>query len=68
MSALYLGSFAWRKSGYSANNGACVEVAFAADFVAVRDSKNPDGPRLRFGDEDWARFATRAKGGRFDRY
>ena len=42
----------WRKSTYSgANGGNCVEVGNTANVVAVRDSKNPDGPRLAFGRE-----------------
>ncbi|MES9539323.1 DUF397 domain-containing protein [Actinomadura sp. NPDC000600] len=37
----------WRKSSYSASNGGnCVELAGAAGAVAVRDSKDPDGPVL----------------------
>ncbi|MEO3826066.1 DUF397 domain-containing protein [Actinomadura sp. B10D3] len=41
----------WRKSSYSGSNGGdCVELAdatgTAADAVAVRDSKDPDGPVL----------------------
>lgn len=37
----------WRKSGHSTNNGgACVELASVPGVVAVRDSKDPDGPRL----------------------
>ncbi|HWE90648.1 MAG TPA: DUF397 domain-containing protein [Pseudonocardiaceae bacterium] len=35
----------WRKSSYSGTGGDCVEVA--ASLGLVRDSKNPDGPRLR---------------------
>ncbi|MGH7735076.1 MAG: DUF397 domain-containing protein [Gemmatimonadales bacterium] len=34
----------WRKSSYSSANGACVEVALFQDVIAVRDSKDPDGP------------------------
>ncbi|MEU6034034.1 DUF397 domain-containing protein [Actinomadura sp. NPDC047616] len=42
---------AWRKSSYSGSNGGnCIELADAAgavaDAVAVRDSKDPDGPVL----------------------
>ncbi len=33
----------WRKSSRSQDQGACVELA---NTGAVRDSKNPNGPRL----------------------
>jgi hypothetical protein len=33
----------WRKASRSAEQGACVELSTAG---LVRDSKNPDGPRL----------------------
>jgi len=52
----------WRKSSYSGNNGGqCVEVGNAAHLVAVRDSKDPEGPRLAFGRETWGAFAARVK-------
>lgn len=51
------GELRWFKSTRSAGNGACVEVAFtAAGGVAVRDSKDPDGPLLRFDGEAWRSF------------
>ncbi|MDX3535173.1 DUF397 domain-containing protein [Streptomyces sp. MB09-01] len=35
----------WRKSSYSGDTGGqCVEVAAQPALVAVRDSKNPEGP------------------------
>ena len=34
----------WRKSSYSAQNGACVEIR--KDLSALRSSKNPGGPTL----------------------
>jgi hypothetical protein len=37
----------WRKSRWSdGQGGACVEVARFPDAVGVRDSKDPDGPKL----------------------
>jgi hypothetical protein len=31
----------WRKSSWSAQEADCVEIAWPAEAVAVRDSKNP---------------------------
>jgi hypothetical protein len=37
----------WRKSTHSGSNGGdCVELAGAPGLVAVRDSKDPEGPVL----------------------
>jgi hypothetical protein len=36
----------WRRSSYTTERISCVEVAPVADAVAVRDSKDPDGPVL----------------------
>jgi hypothetical protein len=37
----------WRKSSYSSGGGNnCVEVAPHRSSIAIRDSKNPDGPAL----------------------
>jgi Domain of unknown function (DUF397) len=36
----------WRKSSFSGNEGACVELAHTATSGAIRDSKNPDGGQL----------------------
>jgi hypothetical protein len=61
-------SITWHKSSHSGGEGGnCVEVArAAADVVAVRDSKDREGPRLAFGPGQWRRFAARVKAGRFD--
>jgi hypothetical protein len=58
----------WRKSSYSSGNGGqCVEVARnLADVVAVRDSKNPDGPALVLTPEQWLAFLSGARDGEFD--
>lgn len=48
---------AWRKSTYSNNGGACVEVATnLPGIVAVRDSKDPAGPALIFSTDSWHAF------------
>jgi hypothetical protein len=58
----------WLKSSRSNGNGGnnCVEVAIAGAAVAVRDSKNPDGPVLRFTSAAWESFVGDAKSGDFD--
>ncbi|MFA1546382.1 DUF397 domain-containing protein [Actinomadura chokoriensis] len=38
---------AWRKSSHSSSQGdACVELADFGETVGVRDSKDPNGPKL----------------------
>ena len=47
----------WVKSSRSGTNGNCVEVAFLGeDRVALRDSKDPEGPVLRFNRGEWLAF------------
>jgi uncharacterized protein DUF397 len=55
---------AWRKSSYSgANGGNCVQVADGSSVVLVRDSKDPDGPRLSFGLAMWEAFTASVRAG-----
>jgi hypothetical protein len=58
----------WRKSSYSGGNGgACVEVAVLPDGGwAVRDSKNPGGPKLAFAADEWRAFTAGVEAGEFD--
>ncbi|KAB2348517.1 DUF397 domain-containing protein [Actinomadura rudentiformis] len=52
----------WRKSSRSSSNGgACVEAAPLPGVVAVRDSKDPDGPALAFSHDAWRAFTGRLK-------
>jgi hypothetical protein len=57
----------WVKSSASAQNGNCVELASLHDGgVAVRDSKDPNGPVLRYTALEWEAFLAGAKAGEFD--
>jgi hypothetical protein len=60
---LDLSRAAWRTSTYSNNGGACIQVASsAAGIIAVRDSKDPDGPALAFTAAQWMAFTSTVKG------
>jgi hypothetical protein len=54
----------WRKSTYSANGSACVEIARLAQTVAIRDSKAPDEGRLVLSHDEWSAFLADIKAGR----
>jgi len=60
-----LSRLVWRKATRSTSNGGdCVEVARnLPGIVAVRDSKNPDGPALVLSPADWQSFTARIKAG-----
>ncbi|MGY1436293.1 DUF397 domain-containing protein [Streptomyces reniochalinae] len=54
----------WTKSSYSTGNGACVEVKSPqVRSIAVRDSKEPQGPALSFRSAAWDAFVSRVSGG-----
>jgi hypothetical protein len=66
MGELDLACAQWSKSSYSSANGACVEVAKnLPGIVAIRDSKDPDGPKLLISSADWRTFLGGVKGGDF---
>ena len=56
----------WRKARRSMNNGNCAEIAASNGVVAVRDSKDADGPVLRYPLTSWASFLVTARDGGFD--
>ncbi|MFB7996742.1 DUF397 domain-containing protein [Streptomyces sp. NPDC056002] len=53
-----LTSATWHKSSYSGGSGGeCLEVTHDhPGLVPVRDSKNPDGPKLVLRAEAWTAF------------
>jgi hypothetical protein len=55
-----LDALVWRKSSYTANNNACVEVAMT-DIVQVRDSKDSDGERISVPALSWHSFLSHIK-------
>jgi hypothetical protein len=50
----------WRKSTHSTSEQ-CVEVGKPERRLAVRDSKDPGGPRLAIDAQTWHRFMTRVR-------
>ncbi|MEU7162216.1 DUF397 domain-containing protein [Streptomyces chrestomyceticus] len=52
----------WQKSSYSTQEGgSCVELARrtrVGDKIAVRDSKDVEGPALLFSKQAWSQFVS----------
>ncbi|MGP4022727.1 DUF397 domain-containing protein [Actinomadura sp. 3N407] len=54
-------------SSYSGHSGGeCVEVADLALMVGVRDTKDPEGPKLAFSPAVWDAFTVGIKAGAHD--
>jgi hypothetical protein len=59
----------WTKSSLSFSNGNCLEVTeLPGGSVGVRNSRDPDGPVLRFTQAEWDAFLGGARLGEFDRF
>lgn len=54
----------WRTSTYSGGNGDCVEIAELGTVIAVRDSKDRQGPKLVVGADEWRGFVADVRAGR----
>jgi len=68
LTAAELSTLAWRKSHRSGPSGNCVELAAlpGGAGVAVRNSRQPDGPVLVFTRSEIEAFLLGAKDGEFD--
>ncbi|WP_395111501.1 DUF397 domain-containing protein [Actinomadura sp. SCN-SB] len=55
----------WFKSSLSEGGGDCVEATLLT-AIAVRDSKDPEGPSLIFTAAEWNAFVAAVKVGEFD--
>ncbi|HEX3490151.1 MAG TPA: DUF397 domain-containing protein [Streptosporangiaceae bacterium] len=59
----------WVKSSLSYANGDCVQVANLPEgIVGVRDSKDAQGPILRFTPGEWHAFVGGVQNGEFDEF
>jgi Domain of unknown function (DUF397) len=59
----------WVKSSLSMSNGNCVEVAsLSGGGIGVRDSKDTEGPVLRFTPDEWHAFLGGVRNGEFDHF
>lgn len=59
----------WVKSSLSFSNGNCVEVANLPDGrIGVRNSRDSEGPMLRFTSDEWHAFLGGARNGEFDSF
>ncbi len=56
----------WKKSRHSNAEGNCVEVALVDGGIAMRNSRDPDGPALVYTPAEVAAFLAGAKEGEFD--
>jgi hypothetical protein len=59
-------SLSWLKAQLSTVNGSCVEIASTADKVAIRDSKDQNGPILVYTSTEFRAFLDGARNGEFD--
>lgn len=55
----------WHKSPFSDGDTNCVEIRREGDQAVVRNSKDPDGPRVRFTGGEWRAFVEGVRAGRF---
>ncbi|MET9903329.1 DUF397 domain-containing protein [Streptomyces sp. NPDC006446] len=66
-SAVDLGTEGWHKPWSGTNGGSCVEAKLLPDgSVALRQSRDPEGPALIYSREEMIAFIEGAKSGQAD--
>lgn len=60
-------TLSWRKASASGIMGGCVEIAQHREIL-IRDSKDPEGPVLKYTEAEWAAFVDGVKKGEFDNW
>jgi hypothetical protein len=70
MPAGQLPAIGWQKSGRSNPSGNCVELTKLKDSadIAVRNSRDPEGPALIYTPDEIAAFIQGVRDGDFDHY
>ncbi|MEW2633041.1 DUF397 domain-containing protein [Streptomyces sp. NPDC048389] len=67
MQASALEPVAWIKSSHSNATGNCVEMAtLPGDRIAIRNSRDPQGPALVCTRDEFAEFVAGVRAGGFD--
>jgi hypothetical protein len=61
------GTSPWIKASASDSSGQCAEMRRHEGMIEVRDSKDQEGPVLRFTAAEFAAWLDGARGGEFDR-
>ncbi len=56
----------WLRASFCSAGNGCVETARIGDTYAIRDGKDPDGPKLLFDRTEWQAFLAGARTGEFD--
>ena len=60
-----LGQLSWR-TALRCNGGDCVRIAPSGEMIVIGDSKNPDGPFLKYSRAEWKTFVEGIRQGDFD--
>jgi hypothetical protein len=56
----------WRRSRYCGESSACVEVHSDGEYIALRDSANPNGAVLVFDRTAWRAFVEGIQAGELE--